>query len=61
MKKNYIKPESIAVELKLNKQIMAGSVTENAQGEVESVGGGGNYTGNEGGILSRSFGFGDEE
>lgn len=61
MKKNYIKPESIAVELKLNKQIMAGSVTQNAQGEVESVGGGGDYQGTADGVLSRGFSFGDEE
>ena len=56
MKKNYIQPESIAMELKLNQQIMAGSVTKDGSGNVKSVSNGGDFGGGAGDVL----GHGDD-
>lgn len=51
MKKNYIQPEAVAIELNLNQQIMAGSVQRDGSGNLQSVGNGGNFSGGAGDVL----------
>ena len=57
MKKNYIQPVLIALELNLTQQIMAGSVTKDGSGNVTSVGKGGNFSGGSGDVLGHDSDF----
>lgn len=52
MKKTYIAPESIVHEIELQKNILAGSIQTDGEGNVQSVGvGNDNYDPEKGDIL----------
>ena len=61
MKKNYVNPNTTITLVETQYQLLAGSVTTNGNGEVESVGMGGEYTGDASGIGSRGRGGWDDE
>ena len=60
MKKTYINPTISVFQMQMQQHVLAGSgVTTNANGEVQSVGFGGDYNGS--GIKSRQGSFWDDE
>ncbi len=61
MKKYYVNPETTITLVETQYQLLAGSITTDGNGDVQSVGMGGEYTGGAGGVLSRERGGWDDE
>ena len=60
MRKTYINPMTYVFQMQMQHHVLTGSgVTTNSDGDVESVGYGGDYDGN--GFKSRRGGFWDDD
>ena len=59
MKKQYNIPELSVFELNMTQQVLAGSVKDNGDGTL-TVGKGGDFSGESGDVLGRSFDFTEE-